>query len=58
MTKVKHGYKNKDGYILNINGFERLNGGKKLSRSQKALLGLKKVKITKDANGYTKEFKE
>ena len=45
MTKVKFGYKNKDGYILNINVFERLNGGKKLSRSQKALLGLKKVKI-------------
>ena len=49
MAKVKYGYKNKDGYILNINSFERLNGGKKLSRLQKALLGLKKVKIKKEA---------
>ena len=55
MNKVKYAYQNRDGYILSINGFERLNQGKKLSRSQKALLGLKKVKITTDASGYTKE---
>lgn len=49
MTKVKYVYKNKDGYILNIDSFKKLNGGKYLSRSQKALLGLKKVKLKKEA---------
>jgi hypothetical protein len=38
-------YQNKDGYIINIESFKRLNNGKSLSKSQIGLLGLKKIKI-------------
>lgn len=38
-------YQNKDGEYLKPGGFTRLNGGKRLSRSQLALLGLKKVRV-------------
>lgn len=38
-------YQNKDGEYLKPGGFTRLNGGKRLSRSQLALLKLKKVKV-------------
>ena len=38
-------YKNKDGYIMSIESFKRLNKGKRLSKSQMGLLGLKKIKI-------------
>jgi len=38
-------YQNKDGYIMSIESFKRLNKGKNLSKSQMGLLGLKKIKI-------------
>ena len=38
-------YQNKDGEYLKPGGFTRLNGGKRLSRSQLGLLKLKKVKV-------------
>lgn len=38
-------YQNKDGYIMSVNSFKRLNKGKQLSKSQMGLLGLKKIKI-------------
>jgi hypothetical protein len=38
-------YQNKEGYIINIESFKRLNKGKALSKSQMGLLGLKKIKI-------------
>ena len=38
-------YQNKDGYIMSIESFKRLNKGKSLSKSQIGLLGLKKIKI-------------
>ena len=38
-------YQNKEGYIINIESFKRLNKGKVLSKSQMGLLGLKKIKI-------------
>ena len=38
-------YQNKNGYILNINSFKKLNNGRSLSKSQMRLLGLKKIKI-------------
>jgi len=38
-------YQNKDGEYLNPRGFKKYNGGKSLSRSQLALLGLKKVRV-------------
>ena len=38
-------YQNKDGYIMSIESFKRLNKGKALSKSQMGLLGLKKIKI-------------
>jgi hypothetical protein len=40
-------YQNKEGYIINIESFKRLNKGKALSKSQMGLLGLKKIKINK-----------
>ena len=40
--------KNKDGYYLNIDSLKKLNGGKCLSKSQRALLGLKKVKMKQE----------
>ena len=38
-------YQNKDGEYLKPGGFTRLNGGKRLSSHQLALLQLKKVKV-------------
>jgi hypothetical protein len=38
-------YQNKDGEYLKPGGFTRLNGGKRLSRSQLGLLKLKKIKV-------------
>ena len=40
-------YQNKDGYIMSIESFKRLNKGRSLSKSQIGLLGLKKIKINK-----------
>lgn len=38
-------YKNRQGYIMNIESFKRLNKNRPLSKSQLNLLGLKKIKI-------------
>jgi hypothetical protein len=44
-------YKTRCGNIVKIESFKNLNNGKKLTRSQKKLLGLKKIKIErKDEN--------
>ncbi len=40
-------YQNKDGYIMSVESFKRLNKGRSLSKSQMGLLGLKKIKINK-----------
>tara|TARA_Y100000361_G_scaffold149530_1_gene163903 strand:- start:228 stop:380 length:153 start_codon:yes stop_codon:yes gene_type:complete len=40
-------YQNKDGYIIRVESFKRLNKGRSLSKSQMGLLGLKKIKINK-----------
>tara|TARA_R100000329_G_scaffold98737_1_gene81579 strand:- start:325 stop:471 length:147 start_codon:yes stop_codon:yes gene_type:complete len=40
-------YQNKDGYIISVESFKRLNKGRSLSKSQMGLLGLKKIKINK-----------
>jgi len=40
-------YTNGGGEIFRIAQFTRLNGGKKLSKSQLGLLGLKKIKLTR-----------
>jgi len=36
-------YKNREGYLLNPEGFKRLNAGRNLSKSQLSLLRLKRV---------------
>ena len=40
-------YKTRCGNIVKIESFKSLNNGKKLTRSQEKLLGLKKIKIDK-----------
>lgn len=40
-------YTNGGGEIFRIAQFTRLNGGKKLSKNQLGLLGLKKIKLTR-----------
>ena len=47
--KLKIMYKTKDGSLITFQQFQRLNNGKKLSKSQEKLLGLKKVKIKEAA---------
>ena len=44
-------YKTKDGNLMRLEQFQSLNGGKKLTRSQEALLGLKKVSVEKTKEG-------
>ena len=49
-------YQNKDGELLKPGGFTRLNGGKRLSRSQLAVLQLKKVKVKEITMENGKKF--
>jgi len=49
-------YQNKDGEYLKPGGFTRLNGGKRLSRSQLGLLKLKKVKVKEITMENGKKF--
>ena len=37
-------YKTRDGNLMRLEQFQSLNNGKKLTKSQEKLLGLKKVK--------------
>ena len=47
---IKYVYKTKEGYYLNVESVKKLNGGKPLSKSQEALLSLKKVNAKKEAS--------
>jgi len=44
-------YKTRDGNLMRLEQFQSLNSGKKLTKSQEKLLGLKKVNLNTTKKG-------